>query len=65
MAGDEVYDRVVNTTRDLMLGLGLEVVDARIAMEKGRTSLRISLDKEGGLTLDDCAAASELLGQVL
>jgi ribosome maturation factor RimP len=65
LAGDEVYDRVVETTRDLMLGLGLEVVDARIAREKGRTSLRISLDKEGGLTLDDCAAASELLGQVL
>lgn len=65
MGADEVYDRVVNATRDLMLGLGLEVVDARIAREKGRIILRVSLDKVGGLTLDDCAGASELLGQVL
>ena len=65
MAGGDVYDKVVDATRDLVRGLGLEVVDARIDREKGRTFLRISLDKEGGLTLDECAAASELLGQVL
>jgi ribosome maturation factor RimP len=65
VAGGDVYDKVVDATRDLVRGLGLEVVDARIDREKGRTFLRISLDKEGGLTLDECAAASELLGQVL
>ena len=66
MAAGEVYEKVVDATRDLVKGLGLEVVDARIEREKGRTFLRISLDKPGGgLTLDECAGASDLLGQVL
>ena len=66
MAAGEVYEKVVDATRDLVKGLGLEVVDARIEREKGRTVLRSSLDKPGGgLTLDECAGASDLLGQVL
>lgn len=65
MKGGDLYERVLEATCDLMAGMGLEVVDARIDREKGRTYVSIALDKEGGVTLDDCASASELLGQVL
>jgi ribosome maturation factor RimP len=63
--GGDLYDRVVEATRDLMRGLSLEVVDVSITRDRGRTFLRISVDKEGGVTLDGCAAANELIGQVL
>jgi ribosome maturation factor RimP len=63
--GGDLYDRVVEATRDLMRGLSLEVADVSITRDRGRTFLRVSVDKEGGVTLEDCAAASEMVGQVL
>ncbi len=64
MKGDLV-DRVKESTGDLLAGLFLELVDVTITRERGRTCLRISVDKGGGVTLDECAAASNLIGQVL
>jgi len=61
----DLYARVVEATRDLMRGLSLEVVDVNINRDKGRAFLRISIDKAGGVTLDDCASVSVLMGQVL
>ena len=65
MKGGDLYQTVLEATADLMAGMGLEVVDAGIDRGKGRTYLRISLDREGGVTLDECASASELLAQVI
>ncbi|MHB8896550.1 MAG: ribosome maturation factor RimP [Candidatus Geothermincolia bacterium] len=65
MKRGDLYARVVEATRDLMRGLSLEVVDVNISRDKGRAFLRISIDREGGVTLDDCAGASEMIGQVL
>jgi len=65
LKGGDLYTRVVEATADLARGLSLEVVDVTTAAERGRALVRIAVDKEGGVTLDDCAAASELLGQVL
>jgi len=61
----DLYAQVVEATRDLMRGLSLEVVDVSITGDRGRAFLRVSIDKEGGVTLDDCATASGLMGQVL
>lgn len=65
MKGGDLYDRVTEATRDLMRGLCMEVVDVTVSGGQGRPVVRIAVDKEGGVTLDDCAAASELIGQVL
>jgi ribosome maturation factor RimP len=65
VASGDLFARVVEVTRDLMRGLSLEVVDVNITRNGGRAFLRISIDKEGGVTLEDCAQASELIGQVL
>lgn len=64
MKGDLV-DRVKESTSDLLAGLFLELVDVNVTRERGRTCVRISVDKDGGVTLDDCAAASNLIGQIL
>lgn len=64
MKGD-LCDRVREATRDLMAGLSLELVDVEITRERGRSSVRLSIDAPGGVTVDDCARASGLVGQVL
>lgn len=42
-----------------------EIVDLRYAKEGPRWVLRVYLDKEGGITLDDCAHFSERIGSFL
>lgn len=64
MKGD-VAERVIEVTADLMAGLSLELVDVTVGRERGRTLVRVALDKKGGITLDECAHASDLIGQVL
>jgi ribosome maturation factor RimP len=57
--------KINDVTGDLLSGLGLEQVDTRVSRQRGRFLVRISVDKEGGVTIDDCSVASELIGQVL
>ena len=42
-----------------------ELVDLEFCQESGRWILRFYLDKEGGITLDDCAYFSDRLGAAL
>lgn len=42
-----------------------ELVDLRFAKEGPRWVLRLFLDKEGGITLDDCAYLSERIGSLI
>ncbi len=42
-----------------------EIVDLRYAKEGPKWVLRVFLDKEGGITLDDCAHFSERIGSFL
>ena len=45
--------------------LGLELVDVEFVREGGQYVLRFLIDKEGGVTLDDCEALSRLLDSEL
>jgi len=44
---------------------GMELVLAECLKMKSRWMVRLYLDKEGGITLDDCAAVSNQLGDIL
>ncbi len=44
---------------------GLELIDVECNRMKSRWLVRIYLDKEGGVTLDDCAGISHQLGDIL
>ncbi len=46
-------------------GLGLELVDVAFATEHGRRILRVTIDKPGGVTVDDCGAVSREIGTIL
>jgi ribosome maturation factor RimP len=61
----DLPEQVKEVTGDLLAGLSLDLVDVSISRAGGKTFLRIAVDKEGGITMDECAAASELIGQVL
>jgi len=60
---------VLNKVRQLaepqVSGLGLELVDVEYVKEGAHWYLRIYIDKEGGVDIDDCAAASQRLSELL
>ncbi|MBK5093113.1 MAG: ribosome maturation factor RimP [Actinobacteria bacterium] len=61
----DIYSKVKKVIQDLMDGLAMELVDAEIVREGGQLFLRIYVDRNGGVTMDDCAGASGLIGKVL
>ena len=44
---------------------GMEMVDVEFRFERGRWTLRVYIDKEGGVTIDDCASVSRELGDLV
>ncbi|MCC6143515.1 MAG: ribosome maturation factor RimP, partial [Candidatus Hydrogenedentes bacterium] len=44
---------------------GYEVVELEYTRQGGTRVLRVFIDKDGGITLDDCAAVSQLLSPIL
>src|SRR3989442_10187407 len=57
----EVLDRVRKTTREIVEFANLELVHFEIKRAPGGLLLRVYIDKEGGVTLDDCARVSRQL----
>jgi len=61
--------RVIEKVEQLVLpvaeDLGLELVDVEYQREERGWVLRVYLDKEGGINLDDCAAASREISTLL
>ena len=55
--------RLENVVEPAMAGMGYELVDVQAS--NGGRLLRLFIDKPGGVTLDDCAAASRHLTRVL
>jgi ribosome maturation factor RimP len=56
---------VENLVKPLLEHLGIELVDMEFKREGRQMVLRFFIDKEGGITLDDCAAVSREVSAVL
>ncbi len=65
MARIDVAARVKELAEPLATSLGLELVEVEYRQEGGRMVLRLFIDREGGVTLDDCAAVSRELAEIL
>lgn len=66
MAGQEtVLERVRTLVEPMLATLGFELVELEYKREGRGWTLRFFLDKEGGITLDDCADASREIGMLL
>ena len=61
--------RIVNAVSHLIEPLlpefGMELVDVEFKQERGRWILRVFIDKNGGITIDDCASISRELGDLV
>jgi ribosome maturation factor RimP len=65
MATTDVVSRVTELAAPLLASLGLELVDIEYKREGRAMVLRLFIDREGGITLDDCAAVSRELSEIL
>jgi ribosome maturation factor RimP len=61
----EVQRRVEEIADPLLKDGGLDLVDLEYRREGRRWVLRLFIDKEGGVTVEDCAAVSRELGDIL
>ena len=64
MAGADVVALVEELVTGIIAGTPLELVDVEFVKERA-WYLRVFLDKEGGVELDDCQRVSEQLSKVL
>jgi len=61
----QIRRRVEEISESLVVAEGMELVDLEYRREGARWTLRLFIDKEGGVTVDDCARISRELGDLL
>ncbi len=61
----EIIDRVRLVATPILFSEGIELVDVEYRRESRGWVLRLYIDKEGGVTLDDCTHASQEVGRIL
>jgi len=53
-----ILSKVEDIVTPVLGNLGYELVEREFLMDRGRWVLRLYIDREGGVTIDDCARAS-------
>jgi len=61
----ELIERLKALARPIVEGEGLELVELEFQRERGGWILRLYIDREGGVSLDDCEVVSRQLGDLL
>jgi ribosome maturation factor RimP len=61
----EIIDRVESLADPILRDEGMELVETEYRREARGWVLRLYIDKERGVTLDDCARLSQEIGRVL
>jgi len=57
----QIRRHVEEISESLVVAEGMELVDLEYRKEGARWTLRLFIDKEGGVTVDDCARISRAL----
>ncbi len=60
-----IIKKIVNLLEPILDERGYELVDVEYLSKHGKWILRIYIDKNGGITIDDCAQVSEEFGDLL
>ena len=62
---ERIEDRISELADPLVESEGMELIHVECVKMKSRWIIRLFLDKEGGITIDDCAEISNQLGDIL
>lgn len=62
---EETRQKVIDIIEPLLKNEGYELVEVELAGAGKTTVLRLFIDKEGGVTLDDCATVSQAVSAML
>lgn len=62
---ETVSKKVESLALPVLAELGLELVEVQYRRERNGWVLRLIIDKEGGVNLDDCTGVSREIGQLL
>lgn len=62
---EEITRQAMEIIRPILLEEGMECVDLEYRREARGWVLRLYIDKEGGITLDDCARMNQKVGRIL
>jgi ribosome maturation factor RimP len=62
---ERIVKGVSRIAESLLPEFGMEMVDVEFRFERGRWTLRVFIDKEGGVSIDDCASVSRELGDLV
>jgi ribosome maturation factor RimP len=62
---ERIVKEVSLLAESFLTDFGMEMVDVEFRFERGRWTLRIFIDKNGGVTVDDCASVSRDLGDLV
>jgi ribosome maturation factor RimP len=65
MADSAILEKINRLISPMLEDMGLELADLEYKRESRGWTLRIFIDKEGGVTLDDCADASREISALL
>ncbi|MCL4692249.1 MAG: ribosome maturation factor RimP [Candidatus Hydrogenedentes bacterium] len=65
MAKDDVIQRIWHELEPHLAEQGFELVEVEFGQHGHRWILRLFVDRQGGISLDDCAAVSQLLNPLL
>jgi ribosome maturation factor RimP len=65
MLNTSALEKIQQIAEDIIASLGLEFVELEYKQEGRKMVLRLFIDKEGGISLDDCTSVSKELSAVL
>lgn len=60
-----ITKQIADLAEPVLEDIGFELVDVEFLSEHGRSVLRLYIDKDGGVTIDDCAGVSREFGDLI
>jgi ribosome maturation factor RimP len=65
MSRAELQENVTSAVRPVLAEMGYDLVEVRLVVSHGRRTLRVFIDKPGGVNVSDCANASRAVSAIL